>query len=83
MGIPMTWTEEQRKWALDRLVMHKNLDPRGPVDVVLRLLEQGEITRSKAREAIREIVAHAKEPALPVDKLNWAQGEPGKGGAGG
>jgi hypothetical protein len=81
MGWPKPWTDEQRKAAGDRLVYLKRFDLHGPVDVALRLLEQGEITRSKAREAIRAIAADQAEQPLPLDKLDWNPA-PASSGAG-
>jgi len=55
---------------------------RGPVDATLRLLEQGEISRSKAREMLawcdktRFGTARLKmcgaQPEAPWEKLNWS-----------
>ena len=61
---------------------------RGVVDTILRLLEQEEITRSRARELIRDAMCDRggehdssqdcrklnqdRCPAMPWDKLNWA-----------
>lgn len=72
MGYPKLWTNEQRKWAEDRATLLVKFGIEGPVDVILRLLEQGEITRAKARESIRQVVADQGEPTLPMDKLNWS-----------
>ena len=44
---------------------------RGVADVILRLLEQEEITRSKARELLQAMVRGFPMPPAPWDKLNW------------
>lgn len=48
---------------------------RGPADGILRLVEQGAITRGKAIELIRDRVAGetwSSLPPAPWDKLNWS-----------
>ena len=45
---------------------------RGVADVILRLLEQEEITRSKARELLAAMVRCHDIPSAPWDKLNWS-----------
>jgi hypothetical protein len=49
----------------------------GPVDAILRLLEQEEITRGKARELLAYVFAGCPHrdrspPPAPWDKLNWS-----------
>lgn len=54
---------------------------RGTVDSILRLLEQQEISRSKAREMLEwaectrwgtvRLLAHGAQPSAPWEKLNW------------
>lgn len=56
---------------------------RGPIDTILRLLEQQEITRAKARELLvfldsvrhrtrRSRIARRPSPLVPWNKLNWS-----------
>ncbi len=51
-------------------------DKRGPVDAILRLLEQGEITRGKAMELLyqRLRLFMTIRPA-PWDRLNWCDAD--------
>lgn len=54
---------------------------RGPADSILRLLEQQEISRSKAREMLAwaehtrwgtaKLKTHGPHPVAAWDKLNW------------
>jgi len=45
--------------------------PRGPIDAILRLLEQGEISRAKALELITARLSEEPLQLAPWDKLNW------------
>lgn len=56
--------------------MHK-LGSRGFIDGILRLFEQGEITRAKARETVEWLMCPVgKDPDLPWDRLDWGGAEP-------
>ena len=45
---------------------------RGVIDMILRLLEQEEITRAKARELIEAAWFGGTGQSAPWDKLNWS-----------
>lgn len=71
----MDWTGTEEWWESAPV-----WGARGIVDTVLRLLEQEEITRSKAREILEDYfgkkpgdVPHVPwVPRAPWDKLNWS-----------
>ena len=49
---------------------------RGPVETVLRLLEQEEITRAKALELIEAAAKGHRMPSAPWGELNWGEPNP-------
>ena len=48
---------------------------RGPVDTILRLMEQEEISRRKALEALACLYSGQSHgpPRLPMDRVNWCE----------